>query len=169
MPVRVECTAPLPGLSPVADKAIMATFDSKGFSAHGGLLTLGEIERRIGIAARLAGCIADPRAPQQVTHQIEEIVRFRMLMIAAGYEDGNDADTLRHDPMFKLVMGRLPENGALCSQPTISRLENLPDKRTLLGMGYALIDFYCASFRQVPRRIVLDVDDSFDAAHGGQE
>ena len=92
-----------------------------------------------------------------------------MLMIAAGYEDGNDADTLRHDPMFKLAMGRLPEDGALCSQPTISRLENQPDRRALLRMGYALIDFYCASFRQVPRRIVLDVDDTFDAAHGAQE
>jgi hypothetical protein len=71
--------------------------------------------------------------------------------------------------MFKLAMGRLPEDGALCSQPTISRLENLPDKRTLLRMGYAMVDFYCDSFRHVPRRIVLDVDDTFDAAHGGQQ
>jgi hypothetical protein len=62
--------------------------------------------------------------------------------------------------MFKLAMGRLPEDGALCSQPTISRLENLPDKRTLLRMGYAMVDFYCDSFRHVPRRIVLDVDDT---------
>jgi hypothetical protein len=169
MPANVECTAPLPGLSPVADKPIIASFDSEGVSANGGLLTLAEIDQRIGIAARLASCLTDPRAPRQVSHPIEEIIRFRMLMIAAGYEDGNDADTLRHDPMFKLAMGRLPEDGALCSQPTISRLENQPDRRALLRMGYALIDFYCASFRQVPRRIVLDVDDSFDAAHGTQE
>jgi hypothetical protein len=132
-------------------------------------LALREIEQRLGIAARVAGCIADPRVPEQVTHQLDEIVRFRMLMIAAGYEDGNDADALRHDPMFKLAMGRLPDDGALCSQPTISRLENLPDKRTLLRMGYAMVDFYCDSFRHVPRRIVLDVDDTFDAAHGGQQ
>jgi len=130
---------------------------------------LREIEQRLGIATCLTGCIADPRAPKQVRHQIEEIVRFRMLMIAAGHEDGNDADILRHDPMFKLAMGRLPESDPLCSQSTISRLENLPDKRTLLRMGYTMIDFYCDSFRQVPRRIVLDVDDSFDAAHGAQE
>jgi hypothetical protein len=169
MPASVETTAPLPGLSPVADKPIIAEFNADGFSANGGLLTLREIEQRIGIAAHLAAPIADPREPTQVTHQIEDVIRFRMLMIAAGYEDGNDADALRHDPMFKLAMGRLPESDPLCSQSTISRLENLPDRRTLLRMSYGMIDFYCDSFRQVPRRIVLDIDDHFDATHGEQE
>jgi Transposase DDE domain group 1 len=169
MPASVETTAALPGLSPVADKPIIAAFDADGFSASGGLLTLHEIEQRLGLAHRLAAPIADPREPAQVVHPTEEIVRFRMLMIAAGYEDGNDADVLRHDPMFKLAMGRLPTSAPLCSQSTISRLENRPDKRTLLRMGYALIDLYCDSVRQVPRRIVLDIDDHFDAAHGAQE
>jgi Transposase DDE domain group 1 len=169
MPAKVVSTASLPGLSPVAGKPIVARFDGGLLSSDGGVLALREIEQRLGIAARVAGCIADPRVPEQVTHQLDEIVRFRMLMIAAGYEDGNDADALRHDPMFKLAMGRLPDDGALCSQPTISRLENLPDKRTLLRMGYAMVDFYCDSFRHAPRRIVLDVDDTFDAAHGGQQ
>jgi len=169
MPAQVASPAALPGLSPVADKPIVARFDGGRLSSDGGLLVLREIEQRLGIASRVAGCIADPRVPEQVTHQLDEIIRFRMLMIAAGYEDGNDAGTLRHDPMFKLAMGRLPEDDPLCSQPTISRLENLPDKRTLLRMGYAMVDFYCDSFRQVPRRIVLDVDDTFDAAHGGQQ
>jgi Transposase DDE domain group 1 len=169
MPASVETTAPLPGLSPVADKPIIAAFDAEGFSASGGLLTLREIEQRLGLASRLAAHIADPREPGQVVHPTEEIVRFRMLMIAAGYEDGNDAAVLRHDPMFKLAMGRLPTNEPLCSQSTISRLENRPDKRALLRMGYGLIDLYCDSVRQVPRRIVLDIDDHFDAAHGAQE
>jgi DDE family transposase len=169
MPVPVESSALLPALSPVADKAIIAGFDDAGFSANGGLLTLREIEQRIAIAARLAGCMVDPRVRKQITHPLEAIIRFRLLMIAAGHEDGNDADALRHDPMFKLAMGRLPQSEPLCSQPTISRLENLPDKRTLLRMGYAMIDFYCASFRQVPRRIVLDIDDTFDVAHGEQQ
>src|SRR5271166_1051912 len=166
---KVESPVSLPGLSPVANKTIVARFDGGHLSSDGGLLALREIERRLGIAGHLAGCISDPRVPEQVTYQLDEIVRFRMLMIAAGYEDGNDADALRHDPMFKLAMGRLPDDDALCSQSTISRLENLPDKRTLLRMGYAMIDFYCASFRHVPHRIVLDVDDTFDAAHGGQQ
>src|SRR4051812_30237803 len=169
MPASVETTAPLPGLSPVADKPIIAAFDAEGFSASGGLLTLREIEQRLGLASRLTAPIADPREPTQVVHPTEEIVRFRMLMIAAGDEDGNDADVLRHDPMFKLAMGRLPTSEPLCSQSTISRLENLPDRRTLLRMGYGMIDFYCDSFRQLPWRIVLDIDDHFDAAHGEQE
>jgi Transposase DDE domain group 1 len=169
MPASVETTAALPGLSPVADKPIIAAFDAEGFSASGGLLTLREIEQRLGLAPRLAAPIADPREPTQVVHPLEDIVRFRMLMIAAGYEGGNDADVLRHDPMFKLALGRLPTSEPLCSQLTISRLENRPDKRALLRMGYGLIDLYCDSVRQVPRRIVLDIDDHFDAAHGAQE
>ncbi len=99
----------------------------------------------------------------------DEIIRFRLLMIVAGYEDGNDADRLRTDPMFKLAMAGRGDETALCSQPTISRLENLPDKRALLCMGRAMVDLYCASFRQVPRRIVLDVDDTFGAVHGEQQ
>jgi len=102
-------------------------------------------------------------------HRLAEIIRFRMLMIAAGYEDGNDADTLRRDAMFKLALDRLPSDEELCSQSTISRLENLPDVRALLRLGRALIEHYCASFRHAPKRIVLDIDDTFDRVHGGQQ
>ena len=80
-------------------------------------------------------------------------------MIAAGYEDGNDANSLRADPMFKMAHDLAPSDGELCSQSTISRLENLPETRTLLRMGRAM----------VPKRIVLDIDDTFDAVHGGQQ
>jgi hypothetical protein len=169
MHAKVVCAAPLPGFSPVSDQPIIACFDGGHLSLNGGLLVLREVERRIDVANHVAGCIVDPRMPELVKHQLDEIIRFRMFMIAGGYEDGNDADALRHDAMFKLAMGRLPEDAPLCSQPTISRLENLPDKRALVRMSYAMVDFYCASFRHVPSRIVLDIDDAFDAAHGGQE
>ncbi len=169
MPVRVEPTPALPGLSPVSGKAIVARFDGGCMSSDGGLLVLREVEQRLDIASRLAACIQDPRAPERVIHGLDKIIRTRLLMIAAGFEDGNDADSLRRDPMFKLAMGRLPGDGDLCSQPTISRFENLPDARALLRMGRAMVDHYCQSFRQVPRRIVLDIDDTFDAVHGGQQ
>ncbi len=169
MPVTVVSTPMLPGLSPVCGKPIVARFDGACMSSDGGLLALREVEQRLGIAQRLAGCIHDPRDPARVIHGLDEIIRARMLMIAAGYEDGNDADSLRGDPMFKLAMGRLPGDGDLCSQPTISRFENLPDSRALLRMGRAMVDHYCNSFRSVPRRIVLDIDDTFDAVHGGQQ
>jgi hypothetical protein len=165
----VETTPFLPGLSPVRGKAVVARFDGGRLSSAGGLLALREIEHRIGVADRLAACLTDPRAPERVEHRLAEIIRFRMLMIAAGYEDGNDADALRRDPMFKLALDRLPSDDELCSQSTISRLENLPDTRALLRLGRGLIDQYCASFRQVPKRIVLDVDDTFDRVHGGQQ
>ena len=165
----VDSTPLLPGLSAVQGKAIAARFDGGRLSSEGGLLALREIERRLGVGDRLAGCLKDPRAPERVGHRLAEIIRFRMLMIAAGYEDGNDADALRRDPMFKLALDRLPSDDELCSQSTISRLENLPDIRALLRLGRALIEQYCASFRRVPKRIILDIDDTFDRVHGAQQ
>ena len=142
----------LPGLSPLGGLPIEARFDDGLASSDGGLLLLREVEQRLGMARRMAACIRDPRAPERVSHRLDEILRFRMLMIAAGYEDGDDADTLRRDPLFKLAMQRLPDEADLCSQSTVSRTENLPDARALLRLGRAMVDHYCDSFRQVPRR-----------------
>ncbi len=103
MLASVANTPILPGLSPVAGKSIEARFDGDLLSSDGGLLGLRAVEQRLGIARRLADCIDDPRMPGRVIHGLDEIIRFRMLMIAAGYEDGNDADRLRSDPMFKLA------------------------------------------------------------------
>jgi hypothetical protein len=165
----VDPTLPLPGLSPVSGKAVVARFDGGELSSDAGVLALREIETRLGIAGRLASCLEDPRAPGQTVHGLAEIIRFRLLMIAAGYEDGNDATGLRRDPVFKMALDQAPSGRSLCSQSTISRLENLPDNRALLRMGRAMVDLYCASFRQVPKRITLDIDDTFDAVHGGQQ
>jgi hypothetical protein len=165
----VDVILPLLGLSPVAGKEVVARFDGGRLSSDGGLLVLREIERRLSVADRLAACIDDPRDPASTVHTLADIIRFRLLMIAAGYEDGNDATGLRLDPVFKMALERLPSGRHLCSQSTISRLENLPDARTLLRLGRALVDIYCGSFRQVPGRIVLDIDDTFDAVHGGQQ
>src|SRR5690349_6717900 len=169
MPAKVEATPALPGLSPIGGKPVIARFDGGHMSSDGGLLVLREVEQRLDVAGRLAACITDPRDPDRVVHGLDEIIRFRLLMIAAGYEDGNDADRLRTDPLFKLAMERLGSEAALCSQPTISRLENLPGPRALLRMGRAMVELYCASFRHVPNRIVLDLDDTFDAVHGEQQ
>ena len=76
---------------------------------------------------------------------------------------------LFRSPMFKMALDLAPSDRELCSQSTISRLENVPDTRALLRMGRAMVDLYCSSFHQVPKRIVLDVDDTFDAVHGGQQ
>jgi hypothetical protein len=130
----------LPGLSPVCGKTVIAKFDGGLLSSDGGILMLREAEQRLRVANRLAGSIEDPRAPDQITHTLADIIRFRLLMIAAGYEDGNDANSLRVDPLFKMALDLSPSDRELCSQSTISRLENLPDARTLLRMEGAMID-----------------------------
>ena len=160
---------PLDGLSSVRGKAVIARFDGGMLSSDSGVLALSEIDRRLRVAERLAGCIADPRAPGQVVHGLAEMIGFRMKMIAAGYEDANDATRLRTDPVFKMAEGALPSDASLASQSTLCRLENLPGARELVLMGRAMVDLYCASFRQVRKRIVLDIDDTFDAIHGGQQ
>jgi hypothetical protein len=160
---------PLPGLSPVSGKAVVARFDGGQLSSDAGVLVLREIAQRLGLAERLAACIEDPRDQNQIVHTLAALIKFRMLMIASGYEDGNDATALRSDPAFKLAQDGLPSGPDLASQSTISRLENLPTIRSLLGMERALIDFYCASFRRAPKQIVLDFDDTFDTVHGGQQ
>jgi hypothetical protein len=162
-------TLPLSGLSPVSGKTVIAKFDGGLLSSDGGVLLLREIEQRLRVAERLAGCIRDPRDPDLVTHALADIIRFRLLMIGAGYEDGNDASALRGDPMFKMAQGLAPSERELASQSTISRFENLPDARALLRMGRAMVDLYCESFHRVPERITLDIDDTFDAVHGGQQ
>jgi hypothetical protein len=160
---------PLPGLSSVSSKRVVANFDGGLLSSDGGVLALREVEQRLRIADRLAACVVDSRAPDQVTHSFADIIRFRLMMIAAGYEDGIDANSLRSDPMFKMALDLTPSDRELCSQSTISRLENLPDVRALLRMGRAMVDLYCNSFACVPNRITLDIDDTFDAVHGGQQ
>jgi hypothetical protein len=160
---------PLPGLSPVSGKRVEVKFDGGLLSSDGGVVALREVDQRLRLVDRLAACMVDRRAPDQITHSLADIIRFRLLMIAAGYEDGNDASSLRGDPMFKMALDLTPSDRELCSQSTISRLENLPDARALLRMGRAMVDLYCESFQRVPKRITLDIDDTFDAVHGGQQ
>lgn len=160
----------LPGLSSVGGKPVQAAFDGGRLTSDAGILLLAEVEHRLGIAERLAGCLTDPRSPERILHTLAEMIRFRALMIAAGYPDANDSETLRVDPAFKMAVGRLPESAAdLCSQPTISRLENLPGRVALIRMMAAMVELFCDSFQTVPRRIVLDIDDTEDRVHGGQQ
>ena len=93
------------------------------------------------------------------------MIRFRVLLIAAGYPDANDCDALRADPAFKMAGGRAPESGRnLCSQPTMCRLENLPTVTALKRMMAAMVELFCDSFERVPDRIELDINDTCDPA-----
>ena len=163
--------APLfPSLPALSGKKVSAAFDGGRLTSDGGVMVLAEAERRLGIAERLAGLIPDARDPTRTLHPVAEIFRARILAIAAGYEDGDDLDALRHDPAFKMALGRTPGAArGLASQPTMSRWENAPDLRTVIAMTYAMIDLYCDSHAEPPKAIILDIDDTFDAAHGAQQ
>ena len=116
-------------LPAVRRKKVTASFDGGLISSDGGLVLLREAERRLGLAELLAGCLRDRRDPALVTHGLAGMLRFRMLAVACGYEDADDCDTVRCDPLFKLAVGQAPESGRdLCSQPTMSRLENMPSR-----------------------------------------
>ncbi len=160
----------LPGLSPVAGKELHARFDGGRLSSDGGVLLLREIENGLGLADLLSSRMKDERDPASTTHTQADMIRARLFAIACGYEDCDDLDVLRFDPAFKLACGRLSETGDdLMSQPTLSRLENAPSWRELGRMGLSMIDLFCASFTSVPEHIVLDIDDTDDTVHGGQQ
>jgi Transposase DDE domain group 1 len=154
----------------VQRKKVTVAFDGGMLSSNAGVLLLRGVEQRLGIAARLAACLADRRDPERIEHTVEEMLRLRMFAIAAGYEDANDCDALRHEPVFKMAVGRAPESGdPLCSQPTMSRLENAPSRGELARMMAAMVDLFCSTWQRAPASIVLDIDDTFDAVHGQQQ
>ena len=154
----------------VRGKKLTAAFDGGRLSSDGGVLLLAQAARRMGIAEKLAAVIPDRRDPARVVHGLAEILLARMLAIACGYEDGDDLDSLRADPAFKLACGRLPDSGAdLMSQPTVSRWENAPGVRDLIRLGGVMVDLYCASYAAPPEAVVLDIDDTLDVVHGHQQ
>src|SRR5467141_892010 len=102
----VDVTPFLPGLSPVQGKAVVARFDGGRLASEGGLLGLREMQTRLGLADRLAAWVKHPRAPQHFAKKSAEIIHYRMLSIAAGHEDGNEADSLRADPLCRLALER---------------------------------------------------------------
>ena len=158
------------GFPAVARKKVSAAFDGGMLSSDGGVLLLRAVEKKLGLAQRLSACLKDKRDPDFIKHTVEEMLRLRVLAIAAGHEDANDFDWLRYDPIFKMAAGRSPENGdPLCSQPTLSRLENAPSRTELGRMMLALIDQFLSSYKRAPRSITLDIDDTFDAVHGNQQ
>ena len=151
----------------VRSKKITVAFDGGRITSDGGVMLLSVAERRLGLVDRLASAIRDPRDPDRIIHSLADILRARIFAIACGYEDADDLDRLRSDPAFKLACGRLPDTGIdLCSQPTLSRIENLPDLRTVMRLGHVLVDLWLSSYSVPPRSVTLDIDDTLDVVHG---
>jgi hypothetical protein len=97
------------------------------------------------------------------------MLKQRVFQIACGYEDADDADTLRRDPALKVACERLPEDAALASQPTLSRLENALSRTDLYRIAEVLVEAFIESYRTPPVAILLDIDDTDDTTHGHQQ
>lgn len=154
-----------------ASLPLEARFDGGRLTSDGGLPWLEQADATLGVCAALAAVIPEWRRGP-VHHTRETLVRQRVFQIACGYEDQDDADVLRTDPLLKLVCGRLPETGRdLASQPTLSRLENAVDRKSCYRLALALGECYLRQRERdgVPTHIVLDLDGTDDPTHGQQE
>jgi hypothetical protein len=123
----------------------------------------------LGLTEQLAAALHDPRDPRRIDFTMHDLLRQRIYMIAQGYFDQNDAQTLRHDPLLKLALGRTPQEAPLAGQSTLSRLENAATPADLMRIGQVLLDQFLARCGPDPAWITLDLDPFADACHGGQQ
>jgi len=141
-------------------------------TSDAGLLAVRQFDERIGWTRRFAACLVDERG--EPTHTLLSMVRQRVYGIIAGYEDCNDHDALRHDPVFKMIAGRLPEDDPPASQPTLSRMENGVGSAELLRLIDLMIDFGVQRVKRqhrgrIPERVTIDLDPTDDPTHGRQQ
>jgi hypothetical protein len=164
-----DCTKQLLLFKGISNKKIEADFNGGEVSSDAGLLFLREVENQIGLISKLADSLRDRRHPGYVKHQLLELFKQRVFQICCGYEDGNDSDELREDPIMKIACERLPDEEELASQPTISRFENAPSRTDLYRIAEMFMDVFIQSYSEPPEGIILDVDDTDDLTHGHQQ
>jgi hypothetical protein len=153
----------------ISGKRVTADFSGGEVTSDAGVLVLREIAEQTGFIDQLAGAITDTRHQSYVRHEGKDLVTQRIVQIACGYEDANDADDLRSDPGFKAACNRLPSDDDLASQPTMSRFENALTTKDLYRIGGVMVDQFIASYETAPKAIILDIDDTDDPTHGAQQ
>jgi hypothetical protein len=158
----------------IFDRPVVAQFDQPQSSSDGGAILLKAADRRLGLTEALAACLEDERQAGKVQHEVDELLMQRVMAIACGYEDANDAARLAFDPVHKLLVGRNPEEGEdLASQPTLSRFENSVDRKELFRLGEVLADLVIERHRKRlqgrARLITIDLDPTDDPTHGAQQ
>lgn len=151
-------------------KPIDVSFDGPDISSDGGLLLLQMFDQRLNLSRRVANLVPDTRDPSKVLHTRLEQTRQRLFQIALGYEDCNDANTLRRNPLWKTACGKLPfDKVELSSQPTLSRYEGAVEKKHLRPLLLDFEQFYYDTLNPRTAVIVLDIDTSDDPTHGQQQ
>jgi len=161
-------------LSPVKGKPIIADFDGGNISSNAGLIILKEVEKNIGIIKAIESVLEDRRDSRYVEHQYSEMLSQRVFQIASGYEDANDCNSLKDDPILKICTDKLPlSDNPLASQPTMSSPpeadENTPSRVELYKVAQAMVQNFIDSYTEEPKLIVLDFDDTDNITYGNQQ
>ncbi len=150
-------------------RAVDVTVDAPTTSSDGGLVLLRQVDEQLGLCARLAPMLVDLRDPRLTQHPRLEQLRQRVFQIAMGYEDQNDATSLRLDPAWKVACDRdADEADALSSQPSLSRFEHAMTARAVVSLTRSMEDEYVASLPADTTEVVLDLDSTDDPTHGQQ-
>src|SRR5256714_5985602 len=176
-----ECSADFFGFAPVEGRKVVAAFDGGAITSDAGALLLGATDRAINMMDRFAACFGDARRPELIEHKVVTLVGQRVFGIALGYEDLNDHDELRHDPMMAVLAGKLEARREECApvagKSTLNRLElsKLEPARyhkishNPVAIKHLLVDLFLEAHERAPRQIILDLDATDDPLHGEQE
>src|ERR1700733_11070001 len=165
-----DCNRQPLSFSSLGSKSVVADFLAGRLTSDAGALLLREVGQKTGLFEALDQAIPDPRHPVYIVHDQESMIAQRIIAIALGYEDLNDHQTLRNDPALQVAAGRVPDDElALASPPTLCRLENRIERRTLVRIAGVFVDQFIASHAEPPEHLTLDFDATDDPIHGRQE
>src|SRR5215475_15063451 len=176
-----ECSRDLYGFVPVEGREVVAAFDGGAISSDAGALLLGATDRAIGMMHRFAACFHDERRADLIEHEVTTLVGQRVFAIALGYEDLNDHDELRHDPLMAVLAGKLTTKREECApvagKSTLNRLELSKVEPTRyhkishnpVAIRHLFVDVFIEAHGRAPREIILDLDATDDPLHGMQE
>jgi hypothetical protein len=171
MRLKTVCNKELK-ISSTFNKQIIYNFNGGNITQDGGLPLIRQIDEKINVVESICNVIKDKRNPEKIEHPLINLVRQKLYQIVCGYEDDNDADKLRKDPIFKTVIDRLPESDQdLASQPTFCRLENSITKQDIFKLTEELARLYAKRKvrKGIPKKIIIDIDPTDDPTHGNQQ
>ena len=165
-----DCNADALDFSRLGPKTVVADFQGGRLTTDAGALLLRELADRLGLFEALDAAIPDPRDPALIVHDQKAMLAQRVTALALGYEDLNDHQTLRADPALRLAASRAPDpDRPLASPPTLCRLENRIDRKSLVRIAEVLVDQFIAAHPEPPESLILDFDATDDPVHGKQE
>jgi hypothetical protein len=176
-----ECIADLFGFAPVGRREVVGSFDGGSMTSDAGALLLGQTDRAIGLTRRFAACFQDHRDREKIEHRVETMVVQRVFGNALGYEDINDHDELRHDPIMAVLAGKLEAGRANCApvagKSTLNRLELGRAEATRYhkishdpaAIESLFVTLFLETHKTPPAEIVIDLDATDDPLHGNQE